>query len=145
MCACTYVCAGPCVLVGRVAQVVFELMANRCDFASPYVSTRSYAHHLSQRDANSAPRHDGLVLPPPPPLPGSCERSWWSGPRAPRGWRACRYTGRVGGAWLVWSVPWGGMSGCSPDNHSKTGCLPVAQSGGRAANLRRGLLRRSRG
>ena len=49
-----YVRAGPCVQAGSVAQVVFELMANRCEFACPYVSTRSYIHHLSQYDANLA-------------------------------------------------------------------------------------------
>lgn len=56
LCACTwaYVCVGPCVQAGTMAQVVFELMANRCAFACPYVSTRSYIHHLSQYDANLA-------------------------------------------------------------------------------------------
>ena len=33
--------------------------------------------------------------------------------------------------WLVSSVARGSMSGYSLDNHSKPGCLPIAQSGGR--------------
>lgn len=53
-CLCTYVCANSCVQVGSVSQVVFELIANHGKFACPYVSTRSYTHHLSQYDANLA-------------------------------------------------------------------------------------------
>lgn len=52
LCACAYVRVSPCVQAGIVTQVVFELMANRCAFACPYVSTRSYIRHLSQYDAN---------------------------------------------------------------------------------------------
>lgn len=37
VCLCAYLCVGPCVQAGSVAQVVFELMANRCEFARPYV------------------------------------------------------------------------------------------------------------
>lgn len=42
--------------------------------------------------------------------------------------------------WLVSSVASGSMSGYSLDNHSKPGCLPIAQSGGRVVNLPSGLL-----
>lgn len=52
MCVCGWV--DPCVQAGSAAQVVFELTANRCAFACPYVSTRSYIHHLSMFDANLA-------------------------------------------------------------------------------------------
>lgn len=50
--ACVEMCER--VRAQNVAHVVFELMANHCAFARPYVSTRSYIHHLSQNDANLA-------------------------------------------------------------------------------------------
>lgn len=41
--------------------------------------------------------------------------------------------------WFVSSIAWGSMSGYAPDNHSKSGCLPTTQSGGRVVNLQSSL------